>query len=170
MGKDNLLPGDDEMAETATGEGPGMSDKSKTGTRADYVAFDRHSTRWWDNDSYRHVNNAVYYAFFDSAVNKLLIDAGLLDIDASPVVGLVVETCCRYFASVGFPDTIHSGVRVSKIGSSSVRYEIGLFRNDEDHACAEGWFVHVYVDRETNRPHPILAETRAFLETLMVPA
>lgn len=143
-----------------------MSDRPPPSTRADYRAFQQHSTRWWDNDAYRHVNNAVYYSFFDSAVNKLLIETGVLDIEASPVIGLVVQTCCRYHASISFPDVIHSGVRVSKIRTSSVRYDIGLFRNDEEQASADGWFVHVYVDRETNRPVSIPDETRVLLETL----
>lgn len=143
-----------------------MGDRPKPSIRSDYIAFQQHSTRWWDNDSYRHVNNAVYYSFFDSAVNQLLIEAGVLNIDSSPVIGLVVETSCRYYAPIAFPDAIHTGVRVSKIGTSSVHYEIGLFRNDSDHASADGFFVHVYVDRMTNKPQPIPDDTRKLLETL----
>ncbi|HEY0294309.1 MAG TPA: thioesterase family protein, partial [Bordetella sp.] len=124
--------------------------------------------RWMDNDVYRHVNNVVYYSFFDTAVNRLLIEAGLLDVAESPVIGLVVETGCRYFAPVAFPDEIHAGVRVARLGRSSVRYEIGLFRNDEDKASAAGHFVHVYVDRATTRPTPIPDATRAFLASLQV--
>ncbi len=137
-------------------------------TRALYPAFRRITTRWMDNDAYRHVNNVVYYSFFDTAVNQMLIEAGVLDIASSPAIGLVVETGCRYFAPVAFPDTIDAGVRVTQLGRSSVRYEVGLFRNDEASAAAAGHFVHVYVDRETNRPTPIPEATRAFLETLLV--
>jgi len=136
--------------------------------RADYKAFKEITTRWMDNDVYGHVNNVVYYSFFDTAVNQLLIEEGALDIAQSPVIGLVVETQCRYAAPITFPDTVHAGVRVATLGTSSVRYEIGLFRNDEDEAAAEGHFVHVYVDRETNRPTPIPDKARAFMETLLV--
>ena len=133
------------------------------------MAFQQHSTRWWDNDAYRHINNAVYYSFFDSAVNQILIQSGVLNIESSPVIGLVVETSCRYYAPIAFPDVIHTGVRVSKIGSSSVQYAIGLFRNDSDQASADGLFVHVYVDRITNKPQPIPHDTRQLLETLTAP-
>ena len=143
-----------------------MSDRPQPSIRGNYISFQQHSTRWWDNDSYRHVNNAVYYSFFDSAVNQILIKAGVLNIESSPVIGLVVETSCRYYAPIAFPDVIHTGVRVSKIGTSSVHYEIGLFRNDSDHASADGFFVHVYVDRMTNKPQPIPNDTRTLLETL----
>lgn len=145
-----------------------MSDRPAPSVRSHYAAFQTHSTRWWDNDSYRHLNNAIYYSFFDTSVNKLLIEAGVLDIAGSAIVGLVVETSCRYYAPMAFPDTVHAGVRVSKIGRTSVRYDIGLFRNDEDRASADGWFVHAYVDRATNRPHPIPDDVRAFLTTLMM--
>ncbi|MBB5687279.1 acyl-CoA thioesterase [Sphingobium boeckii] len=136
--------------------------------RADYPAFRTITTRWMDNDAYRHVNNVVYYSFFDTAVNQMLIDAGVLDIAHSPAIGLVVETGCRYFAPIAFPDRVHAGVRVAKLGTSSVRYEIGLFRGDEDRASAEGFFVHVHVDRETNKSCPIPEATRAFLTTLQI--
>jgi acyl-CoA thioester hydrolase len=136
--------------------------------RADYFRFHRITTRWMDNDVYRHVNNVVYYSFFDTAVNRLLIDAGLLDVAESPVIGLVVETGCRYFAPIAFPDEVHAGVRVARLGRSSVRYEVGLFRNDEDKAAAAGHFVHVYVERATTRPVPIPDATRAFLSTLQL--
>jgi len=136
-------------------------------TRADFAAFRTITTRWIDNDAYRHVNNVVYYSFFDTAVNQLLIEAGVLDIESSPAVGLVVETQCRYFAPITFPDVVHAGVRVAKLGSSSVRYEIGLFGNDGDEASAEGHFVHVYVDRHTNRSTPIPDDVRAVLRSLM---
>ena len=139
-------------------------------TRDAYPAFRRITTRWMDNDAYRHVNNVVYYSFFDTAVNQMLIEAGVLDIASSPAIGLVVETGCRYFAPVAFPDTIDAGVRVTQLGRSSVRYEVGLFRNDDTTAAAAGHFVHVYVDRDSNRPTPIPTATREFLLGLVVAA
>ena len=123
--------------------------------RADYAHFTTISTRWSDNDAYRHVNNIVYYGFFDTAVNQHLMLAGVLDVEAAPVVGLVVETQCRYHAPVSFPDRVSVGMRLTRIGTSSLRYELAVFRNDDDSAAAEGHFVHVYVDRATNRPVPI---------------
>jgi acyl-CoA thioester hydrolase len=125
-------------------------------------------TRWMDNDSYGHVNNVNYYSFFDTAVNRYLIDEGVLDIHHDTTVGLVVETGCSYFSSISFPDTVHAGVRVAKLGNSSVRYEIALYRNDEALPSAAGHFVHVYVDRATNRPTPIPEAARAALERLRI--
>jgi acyl-CoA thioester hydrolase len=124
-------------------------------------------TRWMDNDAYGHVNNVVYYAWFDTAVNRFLIDAGTLDIAASPVVGLVVETGCRYRASVTYPEEVAVGLCVAQLGSSSVRYELAVFRAGEDAAAAEAHFVHVYVDRATQRPVPIPAEARAAMQSIM---
>ncbi len=135
--------------------------------RAEFVRFQIITTRWMDNDAYRHVNNVVYYSFFDTVVNRILIEAGVLDVGKSPAIGLVVETGCRYFAPLAFPDDVHAGVTVVHLGRSSVRFEIGLFRNDEDEAAASGHFVHVYVDRETNRPVTIPEATRAVLAELM---
>ena len=129
-----------------------MSAKTPPHTRADYPHFTAISTRWSDNDAYRHVNNVVYYGFFDTAVNQMLIEAGALDIEGSPSVGLVVETQCRYFAPVSFPDRVSVGLRVAHLGRSSIRYELAVFRNDEPQACAQGHFVHVYVDRAGQRP------------------
>ncbi|HEX8614222.1 MAG TPA: thioesterase family protein [Telluria sp.] len=123
-------------------------------------------TRWMDNDAYRHVNNVVYYSFFDTAVNQFLITRGVLDIHADTVVGLVVDTGCSYFRSIAFPDTVHVGVRVAKLGNSSVRYELALYRNDEALPAAAGHFVHVYVDRETNRSVPVPDAVRAVLATI----
>ena len=136
-------------------------------SRGDYVHFSRITTRWMDNDVYGHVNNVVYYSFFDTAVNRFLIEGNSLDIAISNIVGLVVETQCRYFRSIAFPDTVDAGIRVAKLGTSSVRYEVGLFRNDDDVAAAQGHFVHVYVDRATNRPAPIPDVARSLLSTLM---
>ena len=123
-------------------------------------------TRWMDNDLYGHVNNVTYYSFFDTAVNQLLIDRGVLDIHKDDVVGFVVETGCSYFSSISFTDLIHVGVRVAKLGNSSVRYELALFRNDEPLPSAAGHFVHLYVDRRTNKSVPVPAPVRALLQTL----
>ena len=112
-------------------------------------------TRWADNDSYGHVNNAVYYFYFDTIVNKWLIDNGLLKINKSDVIGLVVGTACDFFAPISFPDTVVAGLRAAKVGSSSVTYEIGLFRNAETTASAQGSFVHVYVNEKNRRPTAI---------------
>ncbi len=126
--------------------------KPKPDARADYHHFRSISTRWMDNDVYGHVNNVVYYSYFDTVVNQYLMEQGVLDIERSTVVGLVVETQCNYFSPISFPDLVHAGLRVVKLGTSSVRYEVGLFRNDEPLASAQGHFVHVYVDRATRRP------------------
>ena len=134
--------------------------------RGDYSRFQTISTRWMDNDVYGHVNNVVYYSWFDTAVNRLLVVNGLLDIHHGRTIGLVVETGCRYFTPTAFPDEIEAGVRVAHIGTSSVRYEIGLFRNKEPEAAAVGYFVHVYVDRETKRPAAVDEKMRGFLEGL----
>jgi acyl-CoA thioester hydrolase len=117
-----------------------------------------------DNDAYGHVNNVVYYAWFDTAVNRFLIEAGALDIAASPTVGLVVETGCRYHASVTYPQEVTIGLRVAHLGTSSVRYELAVFRAGEDAAAAEAHFVHVYVDRATQRPVPVPAAARAAMQ------
>ena len=120
-------------------------------------------TRWADNDVYGHVNNSVYYFYFDTVVNRWLIDNGLLEIGKSDTIGLVVGTSCDYFAPMSFPDTVVAGLRAAKIGSSSVTYEIGLFRNDETTAIAQGSFVHVYVDEKNRRPSPISAKMKTKL-------
>lgn len=125
-------------------------------------------TRWMDNDVYGHVNNVVYYSYFDTVVNTYLIRQGALDIHARAVIGLVVETGCRYFAPLSFPDTVVAGLRVTRIGNSSVRYQVGLFRNEESEPAAQGHFTHVYVDRETRRPAALPAALRAALEPLLV--
>jgi acyl-CoA thioester hydrolase len=134
--------------------------------RAAYKHFLPLTTRWADNDAYGHMNNVVYYALFDTVVNEYLVANGLLDIDRSPVVGLVIENGCRFFSSLAFPDRIDAGMRVAHLGNSSVRYEIGLFRADEDTPAAEGHFVHVYVDRATRQSVPIPDATRAALTRL----
>jgi acyl-CoA thioester hydrolase len=137
-------------------------------TRADYRAFRTIQTRWMDNDVYGHMNNVVHYSLFDTAVNGWLIEAGLLDLKAGTEVGLVVETGCRYHAEMMFPDVISAGIRVARIGSSSVRYEVGLFRNDEEIASAEGFFIHVYVDRASRRPKALSETMRKKLGEITV--
>jgi acyl-CoA thioester hydrolase len=141
---------------------------SGRGRRADYVHWRQITTRWMDNDVYGHVNNVVYYSFFDTAVNAMLIHQGLLDPETSDVIGLVVETGCRYAASLAFPDDVDAGIRVAHIGNSSVRYEVGLFRSGNDEVAAEGYFIHVYVDRHTMRPTRLPQDLRVFLETLQM--
>jgi acyl-CoA thioester hydrolase len=124
------------------------------------------TTRWMDNDAYGHVNNVVYFSYFDTVVNTYLIAAGALDIQASPVIGLVVETGCQYLAPLTYPETVTAGLRVAHIGRSSVRYEIALFGQGAERAAAQGHFVHVYVDRETRRPVDLPGALRAALEPL----
>ena len=132
-----------------------MSAKPQPLPRDAYRHFSTQSTRWLDNDVYGHVNNVQYYAFFDTVVNRYLIRAGALDIHAGPVIGLVVETHCNYFAPLAFPNDVEAGLRVAHLGRSSVRYEIGLFAPGQPLAAATGHFVHVYVDRQTRRPVPL---------------
>ena len=138
--------------------------------RADFSYFLDITTRWADNDAYGHVNNVVYYSYFDTVVNGYLIEKGVLQIGKSPVIGLVVETGCQYFSSLAYPDPLQAGLRVARIGGSSVRYEIGIFSKDEALTAARGFFIHVYVDAATRRPVPLLAPLRAALEPLLVTA
>jgi len=135
--------------------------------RDTYRHYQAIPTRWGDNDVYGHVNNVVYYSFFDTVVNQYLIEQRVLNIEKSTIIGLVVETQCQYFAPISFPDVVHAGLRVSKMGNSSVRYEIGLFRNEEKMASAQGYFVHVYVDRASRRSTALPADMRAALQKLM---
>ena len=141
-------------------------DKPEPQGRQAFRAFRSITTRWMDNDVYGHVNNVVYYSWFDTAVNALLIDKGVLDIHGGATIGLVIETHCTYFAPLAFPQTIEAGVRVARLGTSSVRYEVGLFAQGEPLTAARGHFVHVYVDRESRRPVPLPAPLKTFLETL----
>lgn len=134
--------------------------------RQAYAVFRTIGTRWMDNDVYGHVNNVVYYSWFDTAVNGYLIEQGALDIHAGRTIGLVIETQCNYFAPLAFPQTVQAGLRVGHLGSSSVRYEVGLFAEDGEMAAACGHFVHVYVDRETRRPVPLPESLKKTLETL----
>ncbi len=136
-------------------------------SRETYKAFRTIATRWSDNDLYGHVNNVVYYSWFDTAVNGLLIERGAIDIHAGPVIGLVVETQCNYFAPLAFPDTVVVGVRVAHVGSSSVRYDVGIFPSDPHlPSAAKGHFLHVYVDRVTRKPFPLPVTLTTVLETL----
>jgi len=141
-------------------------DKPAPDPRTAYRHFQRIPTRWMDNDVYGHVNNVVYYSYFDTVVNQYLIEQRVLDIEHSTVIGLVVETQCRYFAPISFPDTVHAGLRVAKLGNSSVRYEVGLFRNEEPTAAAQGHFIHVYVDRASRRSTALPEPMRAALSRL----
>lgn len=140
---------------------------NRSGLRAGYRHFLMIPTRWMDNDNYGHVNNVAYYSYFDTAVNEHLIREGGLDIDRGQVIGVVVETMCKFRKSLTFPEIVDVGLRVAKLGTSSVRYEIGIFRCDDDEPAAFGHFVHVWVDRATQRPVPIPARIRAALEPLV---
>jgi acyl-CoA thioester hydrolase len=148
---------------------PGMSERQQPQTRDQYLHFQIITTRWMDNDVYGHVNNVVHYSFFDTAVNRYLIDAGALDIQAGLVIGLVVHTQCHYFDSLAFPQTVHAGIRVAHLGRSSVRYEIGLYADNAPLSVAAGSFVHVYVDRTSRRPVPVPDRLRAALAPLIRP-
>jgi len=134
--------------------------------RADYKHILPLQTRWADNDIYGHVNNVAYYGYFDTIVNEYLIGAGALDIHDGAVIGLVVETGCKYFAPLEFPQTLDGALRVARIGNSSVRYELAIFKQGDDAPAAEGHFVHVYVDRETRRPASLPADLRSALEKI----
>ena len=129
-----------------------MPDRPSSPTRDGYPHFETISTRWMDNDVYGHVNNVVYYSFFDTAVNRYLIEQGALEPAAGEVIGLVVETQCNYFSPLSFPQPVQAGLRVAHAGRSSVRYEIALFAHGQERAAAAGHFVHVYVDRFNRRP------------------
>ena len=139
-------------------------------TRQRYPHLFELATRWADNDVYGHVNNATYYAYFDTAVNRFLIDQGVLDLASSDAFGVVVETGCRYSRSIAFPDLLDIGVRVARIGTSSVRYELAIFRRGDLDPAATGHFVHVYVDRTSRKPIPVPQAVRAVLAKLLVAA
>lgn len=146
------------------------TERPKIGTRADYRHFMPIPTRWMDNDVYGHVNNVNYYSYFDTLINRYLIDAGGLDFRDGKIIGLAVESLCRFHKSFAYPDIIDGGLRVGRLGTSSVRYEIGLFGSDpaEAKARAEGHFVHVFVERASQRPTPIPPRMRAALERLLI--
>lgn len=138
------------------------------GSRAGWPYIRPVETRWADNDIYGHVNNVAYYGYFDTIVNDYLIKEGALDIHGGAVIGLVVETGCRYFAPLAFPEKLEGAMRVARIGNSSVRYELAIFRAGAEAPAAEGHFVHVYVDRETRRPVPLPPALREALEKVAI--
>ncbi len=144
-----------------------LSDKPHAQPRAAYKLFRSITTRWMDNDAYGHVNNVVYYSWFDTAVNAYLIEQGVLDTEKSETIGLVVETQCNYFSPLAFPQVVEAGIRVARLGVSSVRYEIGLFAQGAALTAAGGHFVHVYVDKHTRRPTPLPTNLKIALEELV---
>jgi acyl-CoA thioester hydrolase len=135
--------------------------------RNDYKCFYPITTRWMDNDTYGHVNNVVYYSYFDTAVNRYLIEEGGLNIQHAPIVGYVVNSSCNYLSGIAYPDEIEAGLRVNKLGNSSVTYGVGIFKKGEDKVCAYGEFVHVFVNRAENKSVPIPSAIRAALEKLL---
>jgi len=146
------------------------TDRPQAQGREHYAQFSEIGTRWMDNDAYGHLNNVVYYSFFDTAVNRWLIAQGALDVEHGAVIGLVVETRCNYFAPLAFPQVVEAGLRVAHVGGSSVRYEVGLFGQGQPLSAAAGHFVHVYVDRATRRPVPLPPALLAALQPLQLPA
>lgn len=146
------------MSQTAT--------RTPPPTRGDFRWFHTIGSRWMDNDVYGHVNNVVYYSWIDTAVNRFLIDHGCLEIGRSEVIGIVAETGCRFLSQMAYPDDVTVGLAVAKLGRSSVRYAVGIFRNAEDTASAAAHFVHVYVERETMRPVPIPDFIRAEMQKI----
>ena len=145
---------------------PGPTAPDGAARRGDFRVLRTITTRWMDNDQYGHVNNVVYYSYFDTAVNGFLIEASGCDVRALPAIGIVAETSCRYFRELSFPDVVHAGLALEKLGTSSVVYRIGLFRNDELEPAALGRFVHVYVDSASRRPVPVPEEVRRALGLL----
>lgn len=143
-----------------------MNQRPTPARRDQFVAFLELTTRWSDNDAYGHINNVVYYAFFDAAVNQILIEAGALDPVSSPIIGMVVETTCTHFASLKYPQRVEVGVSVEAIGRSSVRYKLAAFGAGDPAAAAQARYTHVYVDRATQKPVPIPDNVRAILTRL----
>ena len=143
------------------------SDKPQAEERSAYRVFRNIGTRWMDNDAYGHVNNVVYYSWFDTAVNAYLIEQGVLDIEHGKTIGLVIETQCNYFAPLAFPEMVEAGIRVARLGASSVRYEVGLFAAGAPLTAAKGHFIHVYVDRQSRRPVALPPNLKTVLETLL---
>jgi acyl-CoA thioester hydrolase len=147
-------------------DSPAANVRPRPEPRSAYKAFRAIGTRWMDNDMYGHVNNVVYYSWFDTVVNAHLIEQGALDIHGGDTIGLVIETQCNYFAPLAFPEPVEAGLRVAKLGESSVRYEVGLFAAGAPETAARGHFIHVYVDRASRRPVPLPARLRSVLEKL----
>ena len=142
--------------------------KKNSSNRSEYNHFILLGTRWNDNDIYGHMNNVIYYELFDTAVNKWLLTNNLLDIQNGKNIGLIVKSGCDFFSSFAYPEDIEAGIRVTKIGTSSVRYEVGLFRKNQQLSSADGFFIHVYVDRETNKPLPLDYTFKKALDTLFI--
>jgi len=143
-----------------------MSKENAASTRGCYPRFSVITTRWMDNDIYGHINNVQYYSFFDTAIADYLVAEGGFEFATADVIGFAVESSCRYRRPLAFPQTIHMGLRVAHLGRSSVRYELGVFPDDDIEAAADGYFVHVFVNRETNKPTPIPQRIRTALERL----
>lgn len=144
-----------------------MSQRPAPKSRDAFAEFSKISTRWKDNDVYRHVNNVIYLSFFDTAVNEYLIRGDVLDIENSDVIGLVAQSRCDYFAAVSFPDKLDVGLSISRLGTSSVTYELGVFRENDKYVAAQGQLVHVYVDRQTRRPVELPGKLRLHLTDLL---
>lgn len=147
---------------------PAAEGRPEPGRRSQYVQFMPVQTRWKDNDVYGHINNVEYYSYFDTVVNRYLINPGGLDFHTAPIIGIMAETMCRFHRSFAYPEAIDAGLRIGKLGNSSVRYEVGLFGEGEDQARVEGHLVHVFVVRATNKAVPIPAGIRAALERLVI--
>lgn len=145
-----------------------MSIRDAASTREGYPHFSSITTRWMDNDIYGHINNVLYYSFFDTAIADYLVAEGGFEFATADVIGFAVESNCRYRRPLAFPQRIHMGLRVAHLGRSSVRYELGVFADDEPEAAADGYFVHVFVNRQTNEPSPIPAHIRSALERVIV--
>jgi acyl-CoA thioester hydrolase len=143
-------------------------DRPQPDVRDDFRHFLTVTTRWMDNDVYGHINNVQYYSYFDTVINRFMIDRGMLDIHAGEVIGLAVESHCNYFSSAAFPDDIEAGLRVANLGRSSVRYEIGLFIAAREQAVAQGHFIHVYVNRDSGQPVDLPETLREGLSLLLV--
>jgi len=142
--------------------------KAQVPSRADYKVFYPITTRWSDNDIYGHVNNVIYYSYFDTAANRYLIEEGGLDISDASIVGYVVNSGCEYHAPITYPESVVAGVRVDRLGNSSVQYGIAIFKEGEEQAAAHGHFVHVFVERAENKSVPIPGNLRAALERVLV--
>jgi len=144
-----------------------MKENDAPPVRADYPYFSIITTRWMDNDIYGHINNTHYYSFFDTVIAGYLVSEGGFEFASAAVIGLAVESSCRYRRPLAYPEEIHMGLRVAHLGNSSVRYEVGVFTADEPRAAADGYFVHVFVSRETNKPQPIPAPLRNALQRIV---
>jgi acyl-CoA thioester hydrolase len=146
-----------------------MKKSDTASTRDDYPHLSTITTRWMDNDVYGHVNNVLYYSFFDTVIAEYLVVEGGFEFASADVIGLAVESGCRFRAPLAFPQAVQAGLRVAHLGNSSVRYEVGIFAGGDNRACADGYFVHVFVARATNKPSPIPAHIRTALERLRIP-